>query len=118
MIRLICFRQRKNLSENLRQALRSISWHSHHVADVAEVNFCLPSGIVFDGGNAIVRIRIPSALFGSQRRHRIHPSRAARREETSKKRRSREHQTCTDEGQRIRWAYLIQDFGQDAPRRE
>jgi hypothetical protein len=65
MIRMIYFRQRKNLSENLRQTLRSIRWGSHHVADVAEVNFCLPSGIVFDGTKAIARIRNSAASFGS-----------------------------------------------------
>src|SRR5512132_3665942 len=56
MIRPVCFRQDKNLSENLRQALRSLSRDSHHVADVADVKFCLPSGLFFDGRNAIGRM--------------------------------------------------------------
>jgi hypothetical protein len=47
VIRPVCFRQGKNLSENLRQTLRSIPWNSHHVADVAEVKFCLPSDSFF-----------------------------------------------------------------------
>src|SRR5207249_5689271 len=52
---------------------------------------------------------------GSQRCHRIHTSGATRRQETSKKRRTSEHQACADERQRIGRTYLVQDFGQDPP---
>jgi hypothetical protein len=41
MIRPVCFRQGKNLAENLRQTLRSLSWDSHHIPDVANGKFCL-----------------------------------------------------------------------------
>ena len=59
--------------------------------------------------------RNSSPLLGSQRRHRIHASGAVGREETSKKRRTREHQSCGNKRQRIARTYVIQDFGQDAP---
>ena len=55
------------------------------------------------------------ALFGSQCRHRIHTSGAVGREETSKQRSAREHQSCGNERQRIGRTDVIQDFGQDAP---
>jgi hypothetical protein len=47
MIQPVCFGQSKNLSENLRQALRFLPWDTHHIADVADVKFCLPSGSFF-----------------------------------------------------------------------
>ena len=43
MIRPLCFRQGKNLPENLREALRSLLRDSHHIADVADIKFCLAS---------------------------------------------------------------------------
>jgi len=41
MIRPVCFRQGKNLSKNLREALRSFRSDTHHIADVADLKFCL-----------------------------------------------------------------------------
>jgi hypothetical protein len=41
MVRPVCFRQGKNLSKNLREALRSFPWGTHHIADVADLKFCL-----------------------------------------------------------------------------
>jgi hypothetical protein len=41
MVRLVCFRQGKNLSKSLREALRSFRWDTHHIADVADLKFCL-----------------------------------------------------------------------------
>src|SRR5262245_58006892 len=54
-------------------------------------------------------------LLGSQCLNWIYASGAVGWEETSKKRRTREHQSCGKECQRIARAYVIQDFGQDAP---
>ena len=61
-------------------------------------------------------IEAPLALFGSQRRHRIHASSTVGREETSKERRTRQHQSRSEKRQRIARTYIIQDFGQYAPR--
>jgi hypothetical protein len=41
MVRPFCFRQGKNLSKSLREALCSFPWHTHHIADVADLKFCL-----------------------------------------------------------------------------
>jgi len=41
MIRRVCFRQGKDLAENLRQTLRSLAWHSHQFPDAANVKLCL-----------------------------------------------------------------------------
>ena len=41
LIRLVCFRQSKNLTENLGQTLRSFCWNSHHFPDVADAKLCL-----------------------------------------------------------------------------
>src|SRR5215475_4854145 len=114
----LCFRQGKNLPENLRQTLRSLALDTHHIADVADLKFCLASFFFFDRRNTNVCIRPPFVLFGSQRCNRIDPGGAIRREETSKKRRNREHQTCADQRKWIGWTYVIQDFGQDPPSSE
>jgi len=47
MGRPLCFRQGKNLSKNLREALRSLPWGTHHIADVADLKFCLLSRSFF-----------------------------------------------------------------------
>lgn len=49
MLYPLCSRQRKNLPKNLREALRSRTWDTHHIPDVASVKFCLASGSFFDG---------------------------------------------------------------------
>src|SRR3954466_10598150 len=59
--------------------------------------------------------RIDSPLLRSQRRYRVHASGAVCREETSKKRRTGEHQGCDNKCQGIARTYVIQDFGQNAP---
>jgi len=59
--------------------------------------------------------QISSLLVGTQRRHRIHASGAARREKTSEERCSSEHQTCADERQWISRTHFIQNSGKDAP---
>ena len=53
-------------------------------------------------------------LFRSKCLYGVHASGAVGREETSKKRRAREHQSCGNERQRIARTYVIQDFGQNA----
>src|SRR5262249_51409030 len=53
-------------------------------------------------------------LFRSKRRYGVHASGAVRREKTSKKRRAREHESCSNERQWIARTYVIQDFGQNA----
>jgi hypothetical protein len=41
MVRPVWFRQGKNLSKNLREALRSFRWDTHHIADATDLKFCL-----------------------------------------------------------------------------
>lgn len=41
MIRPVRFRQGKNLAEDLRQTLLSLSWDSHQFPDAANAKFCL-----------------------------------------------------------------------------
>ena len=43
MVRPLCSRQGEDLSKNLREALRSLPWDTHHVTDVAGLRFCLLS---------------------------------------------------------------------------
>jgi len=59
-----------------------------------------------------------AALLGSQCCDRIHARGAVSREETSKECCTREHQSCSNECQRIARTYVIQDLGQNAPRSE
>jgi hypothetical protein len=37
----VWFRQGKNLSKNLREALWSFRWDTHHIADATDLKFCL-----------------------------------------------------------------------------
>src|SRR5215831_1237653 len=53
-------------------------------------------------------------LFRSKCLYGVHASGAVRREKTSKKRRACEHESCSDERQRVARTYVIQDFGQNA----
>jgi len=56
MIRLLCFRQDKNLSKNRREALRFLRWGTHHIADVGHSKFCLLLRSSFHGQGAIETI--------------------------------------------------------------
>jgi hypothetical protein len=71
MVRLVCFRQRKNLSKNLREALRSFRWDTHHIADVADLKFCLLLACFFEGGVQFPRKKYEAWLARSadSRRH-------------------------------------------------
>jgi hypothetical protein len=40
-VRSVWFRQGKNLSKNLREPLCFLRWDTHHIADVADLKFCL-----------------------------------------------------------------------------
>jgi hypothetical protein len=40
-VRPVWFRQGKNLSKNLREALCFFRWDTHHIADATDLKFCL-----------------------------------------------------------------------------
>jgi hypothetical protein len=40
-VRPVWFRQGKNLSKSLREALSSFRWDAHHIADATDLKFCL-----------------------------------------------------------------------------
>src|SRR5215469_1592145 len=58
--------------------------------------------------------KLQRPLFRSKRLYGVHASGAVGWEETGKKRRAREHQSCSNERQWIARTYVVQDFGQNA----
>jgi hypothetical protein len=51
-VRPVWFRQGKNLSKNLRKALCSFRWDTHHIADATDLKFCLLLRSFFEGRSA------------------------------------------------------------------
>src|SRR4029453_5468810 len=51
-LRPVWCRQGKNLSKNLREALCSFRWDPHHIADAADLKFCLLLRSFFEGRSA------------------------------------------------------------------